>query len=165
MVSTALCHTVFGGGWWITGDGLAAWVQGQQAGLKTGRFRRLNPPLAIMHVMRNNTAPLGWIFNPSGPICSFLPGPRQSGRSSGVEHNLAKVGVVSSNLIARSNFPTSEALCFCGHVRALRSFGDHAQKPPKLARLLVGYIGRLGSSMLLSSVRSISDSKASRISS
>jgi hypothetical protein len=28
-----------------------------------------------------------------------------SGRSSGVEHNLAKVGVVSSNLIARSIFP------------------------------------------------------------
>ena len=28
---------------------------------------------------------------------------RSSGRSSGVEHNLAKVGVVSSNLIARSN--------------------------------------------------------------
>ncbi len=28
----------------------------------------------------------------------------QSGRSSVVEHNLAKVGVVSSNLIARSNF-------------------------------------------------------------
>ncbi len=27
-----------------------------------------------------------------------------SGCSSGVEHNLAKVGVVSSNLIARSNF-------------------------------------------------------------
>ena len=27
-----------------------------------------------------------------------------SGRSSGVEHNLAKVRVVSSNLIARSNF-------------------------------------------------------------
>ena len=27
-----------------------------------------------------------------------------SGRSSVVEHNLAKVGVVSSNLIARSNF-------------------------------------------------------------
>ena len=26
------------------------------------------------------------------------------GRSSGVEHNLAKVGVVSSNLIARSSF-------------------------------------------------------------
>jgi hypothetical protein len=26
------------------------------------------------------------------------------GRSSGVEHNLAKVGVVSSNLIARSKF-------------------------------------------------------------
>ena len=28
----------------------------------------------------------------------------ERGRSSGVEHNLAKVGVVSSNLIARSNF-------------------------------------------------------------
>jgi hypothetical protein len=27
----------------------------------------------------------------------------ERGRSSGVEHNLAKVGVVSSNLIARSN--------------------------------------------------------------
>jgi hypothetical protein len=29
---------------------------------------------------------------------------RQSGRSSGVEHNLAKVGVVGSNPIARSSF-------------------------------------------------------------
>ena len=28
--------------------------------------------------------------------------PEKCGRSSGVEHNLAKVGVVSSNLIARS---------------------------------------------------------------
>ena len=31
----------------------------------------------------------------------------KSGRSSGVEHNLAKVGVVSSNLIARSKFPNN----------------------------------------------------------
>ena len=31
-----------------------------------------------------------------------LKAPILSGRSSGVEHNLAKVGVVSSNLIARS---------------------------------------------------------------
>ena len=30
--------------------------------------------------------------------------PTVSGRSSGVEHNLAKVRVVSSNLIARSSF-------------------------------------------------------------
>ena len=34
----------------------------------------------------------------------FWPYPNTGcGRSSGVEHNLAKVGVVSSNLIARSN--------------------------------------------------------------
>ena len=33
-----------------------------------------------------------------------LKAPILSGRSSGVEHNLAKVGVVSSNLIARSKF-------------------------------------------------------------
>ncbi len=31
---------------------------------------------------------------------------RMSGRSSVVEHNLAKVGVESSNLFARSNFPS-----------------------------------------------------------
>ena len=30
---------------------------------------------------------------------------RQSGRSSGVEHNLAKVGVEGSNPFARSSFP------------------------------------------------------------
>ncbi len=32
---------------------------------------------------------------------------RQSGRSSGVEHNLAKVGVEGSNPFARSNFPSN----------------------------------------------------------
>ncbi len=32
---------------------------------------------------------------------------RERGRSSGVEHNLAKVGVVSSNLIARSSIQTN----------------------------------------------------------
>jgi hypothetical protein len=31
---------------------------------------------------------------------------RQSGRSSGVEHNLAKVGVEGSNPFARSSFPS-----------------------------------------------------------
>jgi hypothetical protein len=35
---------------------------------------------------------------------------RQSGRSSGVEHNLAKVGVEGSNPFARSSFPESENL-------------------------------------------------------
>jgi hypothetical protein len=33
-----------------------------------------------------------------------LPGGPERGRSSVVEHNLAKVGVESSNLFARSNF-------------------------------------------------------------
>ena len=39
-----------------------------------------------------------------------LKAPILSGRSSGVEHNLAKVGVVSSNLIARSKFPYNMSL-------------------------------------------------------
>ena len=45
--------------------------------------------------------------HPSG---AFTPGPRrQSGRSSGVEHNLAKVGVEGSNPFARSS--DSDGLC------------------------------------------------------
>jgi hypothetical protein len=36
------------------------------------------------------------------------PGDRQSGRSSGVEHNLAKVGVEGSNPFARSSFYTEK---------------------------------------------------------
>ena len=41
---------------------------------------------------------------PPHPPRDTLPG-RQSGRSSGVEHNLAKVGVEGSNPFARSRFP------------------------------------------------------------
>jgi hypothetical protein len=37
---------------------------------------------------------------------------RQSGRSSGVEHNLAKVGVEGSNPFARSNANTIVSLQF-----------------------------------------------------
>jgi hypothetical protein len=40
-----------------------------------------------------------------GQESAIHPAPHGSGRSSGVEHYLAKVRVVSSNLIARSNFP------------------------------------------------------------
>ena len=40
-----------------------------------------------------------------------FPTGRQSGRSSGVEHNLAKVGVESSNLFARSSFSGFLFLC------------------------------------------------------
>ena len=50
------------------------------------------------------------------------PSDRQSGRSSGVEHNLAKVGVEGSNPFARSSFPAEiKDLCrpsgrrFCWH--------------------------------------------------
>jgi hypothetical protein len=39
-----------------------------------------------------------------GPIISPVPFRGPSGRSSGVEHNLAKVGVEGSNPFARSNF-------------------------------------------------------------
>ena len=39
-----------------------------------------------------------------GPIIPAVPFRGPSGRSSGVEHNLAKVGVEGSNPFARSNF-------------------------------------------------------------
>jgi hypothetical protein len=41
------------------------------------------------------------------PDVTHLISSRQSGRSSGVEHNLAKVGVEGSNPFARSSFTTS----------------------------------------------------------
>ena len=43
------------------------------------------------------------------PPCRLSRDGTERGRSSGVEHNLAKVGVVSSNLIARSNFSQADA--------------------------------------------------------
>ena len=54
-----------------------------------------------------------------------FPTGRQSGRSSGVEHNLAKVGVGRSNRLARSIFPgmmtnAAQGVSDLGHVfRAL----------------------------------------------
>ena len=39
----------------------------------------------------------------AGQRAHFAPASAQSGRSSGVEHNLAKVGVEGSNPFARSN--------------------------------------------------------------
>ena len=42
---------------------------------------------------------------PQGPASAAPADRRQSGRSSGVEHNLAKVGVEGSNPFARSSFP------------------------------------------------------------
>ena len=58
--------------------------------------------------------------------------PTGCGRSSGVEHNLAKVGVVSSNLIARSKIkknveldPRSAALLSLRAVRVSRRERAH----------------------------------------
>src|SRR5690554_3767069 len=48
-------------------------------------------------------------YSPSAPSGGRLT---RCGRSSGVEHNLAKVGVVSSNLIARSNSGFSIRVAF-----------------------------------------------------
>ena len=49
--------------------------------------------------MRGNIPHANGAPHPSG----FKEPDRQSGRSSGVEHNLAKVGVEGSNPFARSN--------------------------------------------------------------
>jgi hypothetical protein len=49
-----------------------------------------------------------------GALANYLgidPDGMERGRSSGVEHNLAKVGVESSNLFARSIF-ANKALCY-----------------------------------------------------
>jgi hypothetical protein len=59
---------------------------------------------------------------------------RQSGRSSGVEHNLAKVGVVGSNPIARSSFPVPTNprafLCFAASGFA---FGSNLFARPRFS--------------------------------
>jgi hypothetical protein len=48
-------------------------------------------------------AAIGPLLSPAVAHSTVLP-TRQSGRSSGVEHNLAKVGVEGSNPFARSSF-------------------------------------------------------------
>jgi hypothetical protein len=57
----------------------------------------------------------------------IAPASAQSGRSSGVEHNLAKVGVEGSNPFARSNF-TNDTSNLAGvsqaMLRAKRSWGN-----------------------------------------
>ncbi len=59
-----------------------------------GRHKRARPSLAVRPF-----AMLGARLTSAGPS----PGVAQSGRSSGVEHNLAKVGVEGSNPFARSS--------------------------------------------------------------
>jgi hypothetical protein len=57
---------------------------------------------------------------------SYLTPTQGCGRSSGVEHYLAKVRVVSSNLIARSKKPPNRQaapgrlFCFCGRATGSR---------------------------------------------
>jgi hypothetical protein len=50
-----------------------------------------------------------WWCCPCNPILTRLEtASTERGRSSGVEHNLAKVGVEGSNPFARSSFPLSD---------------------------------------------------------
>ena len=64
------------------------------------------PAIAFTPSLGNKTRHLAGFF--SGFVITL------SGRSSGVEHDLAKVGVEGSNPFARSNFPdTSESGNFC----------------------------------------------------
>ena len=62
-------------------------------------------------------------FLPCGlaPLALFSPSPNGRGRSSGVEHNLAKVRVVSSNLIARSN-GSSHRFSYRNYIADITSF-------------------------------------------
>ena len=58
---------------------------------------------------------------------------RDRGCSSGVEHNLAKVGVVGSNPIARSNFLPRMRIALSTHSRGVRGpwrEAGHARLPP-----------------------------------
>ena len=59
----------------------------------------------------------------------------KSGRSSGVERNLAKVEVVSSNLIARSSFKMQKAR---GRPRAFAFVRRPASWRPRLFHLFLG---------------------------
>ena len=60
-------------------------------------------------------------FAKPGGVCIIAPRRRERGRSSGVEHNLAKVGVEGSNPFARSRFQkTADSYC------AARSFATSA---------------------------------------
>src|SRR5690606_40371687 len=60
----------------------------------------LTPSAAIVQNMGCNCH-LCWAYRRASRLCQGRPD-LECGRSSGVEHNLAKVRVVSSNLIARS---------------------------------------------------------------
>ncbi len=63
-----------------------------------------------------------------------------SGCSSGVEHNLAKVGVEGSNPFARSSFPNrSRAAEHRGFCRFRASLNRRVKNDPGSARLLRGY--------------------------
>ena len=84
--------------------------------------RRFSPRLAI------------FLLQPSGRVYKS-PSPKGCGRSSGVEHNLAKVRVVSSNLIARSNFPGQGTLKRPPQGGLLRCISRHSRKPRAIGRL------------------------------
>ena len=67
--------------------------------------KKVEPAIAFTPSLGNKTRHLAGFFRHHYTL---------SGRSSGVEHDLAKVGVEGSNPFARSNFPdTSESGNFC----------------------------------------------------
>jgi hypothetical protein len=59
-----------------------------------------------------------------------MPPETPSGRSSGVEHDLAKVGVEGSNPFARSNFKSLKTLSFfwCAGARGARCPTPHGER-------------------------------------
>src|SRR6202161_296456 len=64
-------------------------------------------------------------FAKPGGVCIIAPRRRERGRSSGVEHNLAKVGVEGSNPFARSRFSQENRNC-PGTPRLVGSLGHDA---------------------------------------
>src|SRR5580658_5637475 len=80
------------------------------------------------------------------PRMTYLPS-GGCGRSSGVEHNLAKVGVEGSNPFARSKISKTINVLRDGRLGDLFAWValDTTQTPPRVKRLLphAGEIGRL----------------------
>ena len=83
---------------------------------------------------RFSPRPAIFLLQPPGRVYKS-PSPKGCGRSSGVEHNLAKVRVVSSNLIARSNLPGQGTLKRPPQGGLLRCISRHSRKEHLAGRL------------------------------
>ena len=98
---------------------------------------------------RFSPRPAIFLLQPPGRVYKS-PSPKGCGRSSGVEHNLAKVRVVSSNLIARSN-RKSEAFRFRNHPAS--ALLQSRETPPAEGGIVSGGTLRRRQDMLGSAVR------------